>query len=90
MILKNADSKQDSIKELQRLIAIAPANLKLKIEKELNFLKAGVKGEQEAAYLMDFALEKSKNTIIIHDVRFEFEGRAAQIDHLLIHRSLNI
>ena len=90
MILKNADSKQESINELQRLIAIAPANLKPKIEKELNFLKAGMKGEQEAAYLIDFALEKSKNTIIIHDVRFEFEGRVAKIDHLLIHRSLNV
>lgn len=90
MILKNADCKQESINELQRLMAIAPAYIKSKIKKELNFLKAGIRGEEESGYLIDFDLGKSKNTFIIHDIRFEFEGRVAQIDHLLIHRSLNI
>lgn len=90
MILKNADDKVGQINELQRLISIALPSIKPKIEQELRFLRAGIKGEQEVAYLIDFNLGKSKNSFVIHDLRFEFKGRVAQIDHLLIHRTLNV
>lgn len=90
MILKNADDKEAQINELLRLISIAPPLIKPKIEQQLRFLRAGIKGEQEVAYLIDFNLGKSKNSFVIHDLRFEFKGRVAQIDHLLIHRTLNV
>lgn len=90
MILKNADDKEGQINELLRLISMAPQSIKPKIEQELRFLRAGIKGEQEVAYLIDFNLGKSKNSFVIHDLRFEFKGRVAQIDHLLIHRTLNV
>lgn len=49
MILKNADSRERDIEELERLIKIAPADRKAKVEQELRFLRAGIKGENESA-----------------------------------------
>lgn len=88
MILKPADSKEPQLHELQRLLTIAPAETKGKIEQEIRILKAGQKGESEAAYLIDFDLKDSERTAVIHDLRLELNGRVAQIDHLLIHRTM--
>lgn len=90
MILKEADSKQPQIDVLNHLISIAPSNIKPKIERELKMLLAGIKGESEAAYHLDFHFKASKNTIVIHDLRLVYDDRVAQIDHLVIHRTLNI
>ncbi len=51
--------------------------------------KAGLKGEAESAYLIDFDFAQSKNWVVIHDLRLEHAGRVAQIDHLLINRWLD-
>jgi hypothetical protein len=89
MLLKLADNKEQQLRELERLLAIAPADRKAKIEQELRFVRAGIKGEQESAYLIDFDFKNAKNTAVIHDLRLEINSRVAQIDHLLIHRTLN-
>lgn len=89
MILKKADSKEPQINELKRLIQIAPASTRTKLEKELRMLQAGIKGENDAAYFIDFELKDSKNTGVIHDLRLEVNGRVAQIDHLLVNRTMN-
>ncbi len=88
MILKQADSKEPQIKQLEQLLAIAPTESKGKIEQEFRMIRAGQKGESEAAYLIDFDLKDSERTAVIHDLRLEANGRVAQIDHLLIHRTL--
>lgn len=88
MLLKAADRKDDQIAELERLVSIAPADRKAKIEQELRAVRAGLKAELEAAYLIDFHLKDSKNTLVIHDLRLEVGERVAQIDHLLLHRTL--
>ena len=90
MILKRIDNKDNQISELEHLLAIAPKDRKPMIEKELRLLRAGIKGEQEAAYLIDFDFKPSANTMVIHDLRLKISNRVAQIDHLLIHRTLNI
>lgn len=90
MILKAADDKSTHIQQLEGLIAIASADKRPLLEQELRNLRAGIKAEQEAAYLINFDLEKSQNTVVIHDLRLEINGRVAQIDHLLIHRTLNV
>lgn len=90
MILKAADDKSTHIQQLEGLIAIAPADKRPLLEQELRNLRAGIKAEQEAAYLINFDLVKSQNTVVIHDLRLEINGRVAQIDHLLIHRTLNV
>lgn len=89
MLLKSADSKVRDLEELERLSRIAPVERKARIEHELRALRAGIKGEQEATYLIDFDFKDAQRTVVIHDLRLEINGRIAQIDHLLIHRTLN-
>ncbi len=90
MILKHMDSKGNQIAELERLIAIAPADRKPKIELELRLLRAGIKAEQDAGYYIDFDFKASPRVMVIHDLRLEVNNRVAQIDHLLINRSLHV
>ena len=52
--------------------------------------KSGIKGETDAAFQINFHYEDSHKWAVIHDLRLEFEGHAAQIDHLLINRFLEI
>jgi hypothetical protein len=89
MILKKADSREHDLSELERLLSIAPTTIRPKIEQELRAVRAGSKGEQESAYLIDFDFKDAQRTVVIHDLRLEVNGRVAQIDHLLIHRTLN-
>jgi len=88
MILKHADDKTPQIEALKALIQSASGPTKTSLEKELRLLQAGIKGEKEAAYFIDFALKDSGNTAIIHDLRIEVNGRVAQIDHLLVNRTM--
>jgi hypothetical protein len=90
MLLKAPDDKTALLAELDRLTKVAPLPRKRQIAEESRILRAGIKGEQESAYLLDFHLKASRNTAIIHDLRLELNGRVAQIDHLLLHRTLNI
>jgi hypothetical protein len=90
MIIKNADDKSSQIQQLEDLLAAGSGDQKTKITQELRNIRAGIKAEQEAAYLIDFDFGKSQNTLVIHDLRLDIGGRVAQIDHLLINRTLNI
>jgi hypothetical protein len=90
MLLKAPDAKEALLVELDRLARVAPLPQKRQIAEEGRILRAGLKGEQESAYLLDFGLKASRNTAIIHDLRLDLNGRVAQIDHLLLHRTLNV
>lgn len=90
MLLKSADDKGDQLAVLENLLARAPQSHRARIKQELHAMRAGIKGEKEAAYLIDFELKKAKNTVVIHDLRLEIGGRVAQIDHLLIRRDLTV
>lgn len=91
MLCKKADDKANALAQLEKLLAAAPGDRKPLVERELRSLRAGIKGEQESAYLIDFHLKDSKNTAVIHDLRLELaDGRVAQIDHLLIHRTYRV
>lgn len=90
MILKHADNKDAQITQLEQLLTMAPADSRTMVERELRTVRAGLKGEQEAAYLIDFDMKESTKTGVIHDLRMEVGERVAQVDHLLIHRTLNI
>lgn len=48
--------------------------------------KAGLKGETESAYLIDFDFATSPNWAVLHDLRLVDGQRTAQIDHILINR----
>lgn len=90
MILKQPDDKTTAIKNLESLIAIASGGQKTAISEELRNVRAGIKGEKEAQYSIDFEFSASNNTMVIHDLRLVIGDRVAQIDHLLIHRTLNV
>lgn len=86
MILKNADDKTAQIDELNRLLGIAPTQIKPKIEAELKMLYAGFKGERESSFHINEKFKDKKNAFVIHDLRLEHNGQVAQIDHLIINR----
>jgi len=92
MIIKEADDKKPQIEALQALLARpdVPPEIQKRIEQEIRNIRAGAKGEAEAAYEMGFHYGESKNWAIIHDIRLEIDGRVAQIDHLVISRILEV
>lgn len=88
MIIKNMDEKNAVIETLETLAKQVDSSKKKLIEDELRTFHAGIKGEKESAYQIDFYFGASKNWVVIHDLRLEVGGRVAQIDHLLINRML--
>ena len=92
MIIKPADNKQPQIALLESLLARpdATSEIKKRIEQEIRNIKAGVRGESEAAYEMEFEYRDSKNWMLIHDLRIQCAGRVAQIDHIVINRFMDV
>ncbi|MCL2524840.1 MAG: NERD domain-containing protein [Betaproteobacteria bacterium] len=92
MLIKQADDKTRDVQALTELASRTDitAEIRQRIEQEIRNIRAGQKGEVEAAYEIDFHYASSKNWMIIHDLRLECEGRVAQIDHLLINRFMEI
>src|ERR1035437_1232721 len=91
MIFKQKDSLDDQIAALDKAVEHAlPGRDRQRLEKDVALVRAGLKGEKEAAYHIDFHLKDSKNWAVIHDLRVEWNGRVAQIDHLLIDRFMEI
>lgn len=91
MIFKTKDSLESQIRALESALANASSpSQRRAAEKDLAIMRAGQKGEKEAAYYIDFELARNENWAVIHDLRLEWNGRVAQIDHLLIDRLLEI
>lgn len=88
MIYKDSDNKMPVIAILQRMLTLAGPDKRPLIEGELRMMRAGLRAEREAAGLIDLYLKDSTRTAVVHDLRLvSNDGSAAQIDHLLIHRS---
>lgn len=91
MIFKEKDSQEEQIRVLEHTVEQAASGKeRQRYESELAQMRAGVKGEQEAAYHINFHLKDSLNWAVIHDLRIEWNDRVAQIDHLLIDRFLEL
>ncbi|MDT8337779.1 MAG: NERD domain-containing protein [Sulfurimonas sp.] len=87
MILKQIDDKSKQIETLRELLAKSKSEAQKKlIDADLKRVESGYKAEQDNAYYLDFVFEKSKNVLLLHDIRLEHNGRVAQFDHLLISR----
>lgn len=86
MLIKAADDRAGDIDVLQRLLTSADAVTARRIEQEIRQIKAGVRGEQDAAYEMQVRWGHRGGWMILHDLRIEHEGLVAQIDHLIINR----
>jgi hypothetical protein len=87
MIVKHADDKGPALVALESLLPRADGKQQKFIEDELRMMRAGIKGEKESAYHIDFDFRDSEITAVIHDLRLQWGGRVAQIDHLIIHRT---
>ena len=92
MIIKQAEDRNRDVEALNLLLAMPNigADTKNKITQEIKKIQSGKKGEDEAAYNINFHWGDSKNWMIIHDLRLEYGGHVAQIDHLLLNRFLDI
>ena len=92
MIIKEKDDIEPAVLELNRLLSLPSLskNQKESIEDEIALIRAGARGEREAAYHINFELGETRNWAIIHDLRIEHKGRVAQIDHVLMNRFLDI
>ena len=88
MIYKDGDNKMPVVAILQRMLALAGPDKRPLIERELRMMRAGIAAEREATGLIDMYLKNATRTAVVHDLRLvSKDGEAAQIDHLLIHRS---
>jgi hypothetical protein len=92
MIIKEAASRDADVTELERLLdrPDVPEATRKRIEAEVRQIQSGIKGEQDAAYLIDLYFGRSPNWAIIHDLRIEVDGHAAQIDHLIVNRLVQV
>ena len=92
MLLKSKDDISPTIAALETLLARKDVRGKQRerIEEEIDQVRAGARGEKDAAYHIDFKLKDTKNWVVIHDLRLEHDGRVAQIDHLVIGRMFDI
>lgn len=86
MLIKQADDHAAEVARLEQLSTEGKGEAAKIAAKELRLRKAGLKGEAESAYQIDFYYAASPNWAVIHDLRLELSGRTAQIDHLLINR----
>jgi hypothetical protein len=92
LLLKAADDRQHDIDALEALAdqTDVDAATRMQVDREIKMIRAGVRGERDAAYEIDFHYAKHPNRAVIHDLRLEVEGRVAQIDHLIVDRYLTI
>lgn len=91
MVLKEKDSQEAQLKALEKAIGTAKTDYERSSRvKELACARAGVAGEKETAYHIDFHFKGNRNWMVLHDLRLDYEGRVAQIDHLIVNRMLEM
>lgn len=92
MQIKASDDRQPDVLALERLLERpdVPAATRVRMDAEIRQIRAGDKGERDAAYDIELYFGRSKNWATIHDLRIEVDGLAAQIDHLIINRLAEI
>jgi nuclease-like protein len=86
--VKGADDPQDELRLLENLLTQPNLDIgkRRAIHTEIRTFKAGLKGEAEARYEIELYFGRSRNFMTIHDLRFEVDGYAAQIDHMILNR----
>jgi hypothetical protein len=92
VLIKAADDRRPDLDALAALLSRpgVDTETRARIDGELKRLRSGLHGERDAAYEIDFHYRGQDNVMVIHDLRIEFDGRSAQIDHLILNRALDI
>ena len=89
MLIKSADDKSKRLALLEDLQKSSLLDNRQKdwLRDELRNLNAGIKGERAAAFYLDGHYKDGQNNVLLHDLRLQVDGEAAQIDHLVINRT---
>ena len=66
MIIKTAEDKESDIATLKGLLmrSDVTANIKQRIDQEIKNIQAGLKGEREAAYEMEFTYGPDRKSVV--------------------------
>ncbi|RRD55776.1 NERD domain-containing protein [Comamonadaceae bacterium OH2545_COT-014] len=90
MLIKEADDKSRRLKLLEDLQQSPWLDARQKdwLHDELWRLRTGIQGEKDAAYYINADYGHSPHWAVLHDLRIEVDGEVAQIDHLLLSRTL--
>lgn len=88
MLIKTMDDRSEELAQLEQVAKSATGDVAKLAAKDLSIRRAGIKGESQSAYLIDFHFAAPPNWAVIHDLRVEHDSRVAQVDHLLINRWL--
>lgn len=91
MLIKSADDQSRRLQLLEALRSSPRLDRwqKGKLDEYLQRKKTGLQGERDAAHFIDTHLRDGENHAVLHDFRFEIDGFAAQIDHLIIGRGFH-
>lgn len=92
MLIKAADDKQPYIAALEALLLRPDVDgaMRARIDQDVRMAVAGWRAERDAAYEIEFHFGSRPSYATIHDLRIEFDGQVAQIDHLVINRLLQV
>jgi hypothetical protein len=90
MLIKSPDDKKKRLSLLEELQKSERLDARQKqwLREEYWRLAPGVAGERDAAHYLDLSFSESKNHAVLHDLRLEADGQSAQIDHLVVDRTL--
>ena len=86
MILKQSDERRSDLAELTRLASRCDQAQKRRLDSEYKKLTVGIRGERDAARVMNRVYGECDRIGLLHDVRIGIRGEYAQIDHLVVHR----
>src|SRR3546814_955040 len=89
MLIKSADDQGVEQQALEQRAAGKGPDA-ARAAKELRKRRAGLKGERDSAYMIDFDYASSPNWAVIHDLRLEHGSSTPKIDHQLNNRWTNV
>ncbi len=81
IFFKEDSNANTHIQELQTMLQKATGNNAKEIEKEINFIKAGKRGEENVAYELK---NSGMDMYVLHDICLKQGNLSAQIDYLVI------
>ena len=90
MLIKSCDDHSKRLRLLDGLRKSDRLDERQKdwLRSEYQRLAPGLAGERDAAHYLDMSVSNGKNHAVLHDLRLEADGQTAQIDHLIVDRTL--
>ena len=83
MIIKSVDY-QKRIEQINQVFELSVIKNDKKKCLSLRNIRSGLYAEKDMAYKLDIAFGNHKDVIVLNDIKIEFNGLTAQIDHLVL------